>query len=94
MERLSMGPLVSRLRSVRHWVKGVAFIRYVDGHCIRRRRQGNLDLVLVVVVTVVHDIEHELFQHQVNSKQEVRRPLLLLCKGLNGFSYLVQLLAV
>ena len=80
--------------SVVEWVEGASFIDDIDGDALGIGLEINFDLVLVVIVAVVHDIEYELFDNEVDAEEHVGGPGFVDGEGLDGGGDAVEFFTV
>ena len=57
-------------------IEGTAVVHDLDGERFRFRGQSDLDLIEIVGPAVVDDVESHLLQNQIDSIDQIERPLL------------------
>ena len=89
MPKSADGPVFKCRRQVRggciiQWVEGPAVVPDLYGQGVRLRSQRDVNLVDTLIVSVVNDVNGQLFKHEVDSENDVRTPVVLLPELFDG----------
>ena len=79
-----------RFRSIAQWIEGAAVVSDLYSEHILVRGQRDIELVEAFLMSVVHDVEPQLFKYQIDTEDELSRPVLPLADVFHSRGYPLQ----